>query len=142
MSSSRRISSSSRLRLSSLALLGSLLIGLGPSCSDDDDETFGPPTNSICPEISTLTYGTFGQEFMTKYCTSCHSSELKGDARQGAPEYHDYDTISGIRAVGDLIDQTTASGPAATNLWMPPGRPVPTQEEREKLGEWLSCGAP
>lgn len=114
----------------------------GCSCSDSDDELFGPPTQSICPEISTVTYGTFGEQFMEKYCTRCHSSELKGADRMGAPEFHDFDTVSGIRSVADHIDQTAASGPAVTNTAMPPDGAIPTLEERKTLGEWIACGAP
>lgn len=114
----------------------------GCSCSDSEDELFGPPTLSICPEISTVTYGTFGEQFMEKYCTRCHSSELKGADRMGAPEFHDFDTVSGIRSVADHIDQTAASGPAVTNTAMPPDGAIPTLEERKTLGEWIACGAP
>jgi uncharacterized membrane protein len=119
------------------------LMAHGGGCgSDDDGEIFGPPTETTCPEISTLTYGTFGQQFMEAYCIGCHSSQLKGAARNGAPEYHDFDTLPGIRSVSDHIDQTTAVGPAASNLVMPPGGTKPTEEERRRLGEWIACGAP
>lgn len=111
-------------------------------CSSEEDEIFGPPTQTACPEISTLTYGTFGEQFMTQYCTRCHSSQLKGADRNGAPEFHDYDTVGGVRSVADHIDQTAASGPAATNTSMPIGAPQPTDEERRKLAEWIACGAP
>lgn len=126
-----------------LCALPFLMAHGGGGCgSDDEDEIFGPPTETKCPEISTLTYGTFGQQFMESYCTRCHSSELKGAARNGAPEFHDFDTIGGIRSVADHIDQTAASGPAATNTAMPEDGAKPTEEERRKLGEWISCGAP
>lgn len=105
---------------------------------------FGPPTQSTCPDESTLTYASFGKPFMEKYCTECHDSQKRGDDRQGAPSFHDFDSIFGIRAVADHIDETSASGPAATNGSMPPDHydPQPTLEERKLLGEWLACGAP
>jgi hypothetical protein len=103
---------------------------------------FGPPTESVCASDSTLTYESFGKNFMTKYCTRCHSSELVGADRNGAPSFHDFDTLYGIKAVSNHIDETTASGPAATNTSMPPDKPAPTLAEREQLGEWIACGMP
>lgn len=115
---------------------------------DHDDEhddpcgeatEFGPPTESVCPDGSTLTWESFGQEFMAKYCTRCHSSELTGDARNDAPLYHDFDTLMGVLVVADHVDRKAAAGPAGTNELMPIGAPVPTLEERKQLGEWLAC---
>jgi uncharacterized membrane protein len=106
------------------------------------DSIWGPPTEASCPQTSTLTYDNFGKNFMTKYCTRCHSSELVGADRMGAPSFHDFDTIFGIRAVANHIDETTASGPAATNKGMPPDSPSPTLDERRQLGEWIACGMP
>jgi uncharacterized membrane protein len=119
-----------------LALVVALAVGCGP------DSIWGPPTESTCPPASTLTYDNFGKNFMTKYCTRCHSSELTGADRMGAPSFHDFDTIFGIRAVSNHIDETTAAGPAVTNKGMPPDSPSPTLEERTQLGEWIACGAP
>ncbi len=112
------------------------------ACGSDSDPLFGPPTESVCPEDSTLTYENFGREFMESYCTRCHDSALTGDDRMGAPSFHDFDTVFGIRAVSDHIDFTTAAGPAATNDSMPPEDPRPTLEERTKLGEWIACDMP
>lgn len=104
---------------------------------------FGPPTESTCPPSSTLTYENFGKTFMESYCVECHDSNKRGADRQGAPSFHDFDTLYGIRAVHEHIDETTASGPAATNTGMPPeGEPAPTLAERQMLGEWIACGMP
>lgn len=102
----------------------------------------GPPTQSVCPPDSTLTYVNFGQPFMTNYCIQCHSSKLMGPDRMGAPLLHDFDTLYGIQPFVSHIDETTASGPAATNTSMPMAPPAPSQAEREMLGEWLACGIP
>lgn len=109
------------------------------ACSDP---LFGPPTESVCPPTSTLTWDNFGQSFMTRYCTDCHSSQLMGAARHGAPSFHDFDTASGVRAVRVHIDETTAGGPAAINRSMPTDGDKPTDDERRQLGEWLACDAP
>jgi hypothetical protein len=103
---------------------------------------FGPPTQSTCPDDSQLTYESFGKPFMEKYCTECHSSTKRGDDRMGAPTFHDFDTLFGIMADSDHIDETSAAGPAAVNEGMPQDGPFPTLLERRKLGEWIACGMP
>jgi len=113
------------------------------ACGSSEPTTiYGPPTESVCSPSSTLTYDNFGKKFMEDYCTRCHASTLSGAARQGAPSFHDFDTVQGIRPIGDHIDETTAAGPAATNTGMPEDGNKPTLAEREQLGEWLACGAP
>jgi len=119
-----------------------LLVAATLGCGAEPAPLFGKPTGSTCPDGSTLTYDSFGRDFMETYCTRCHSSELVGDARMGAPSFHDFDTRFGIEAVSDHIDETTAAGPAAVNLGMPPVDPRPTLDERRRLGEWIACGLP
>ena len=116
-----------------------LLAGL-VGCTSDP--TFGPPTESICPTGSSLTYDTFGKPFMERYCTRCHSSELVGAQRMGAPSFHDFDTLFGVKAVSVHIDETSAAGPASTNDGMPLDGPSPPLAERRDLGEWIACGMP
>jgi hypothetical protein len=151
---SRFASSFSSPLLSAALCLGCLPLPL--ACGDDDhghddggadhddghDEEgpVGPASGADCPDdAGMLTYEDFGQPFMEAYCTRCHSSELSGDARNSAPEGHDFDTLEGILLVGDHVDQMAAAGPASTNATMPPSDPKPTMEEREKLGQWLAC---
>jgi hypothetical protein len=109
---------------------------------DDDYVLFGPPTETVCPTDSTLTYENFGREFMEDYCTKCHDSALVGSDRMGAPSFHDFDTVFGIRAVSNHIDETAAAGPASINEGMPREAPFPTLDERYLLGEWVACGMP
>jgi hypothetical protein len=108
------------------------------------DPIYGPPTESVCPPGgTTLTYSNFGQPFMESYCTRCHAQSRMGSDRHGAPSFHDFDTLFGIKAVADHIDETTAAGPAATNDGMPnDSGPSPTLEERKQLGEWIACDMP
>ena len=105
----------------------------------DESEVLGTPTAAECPTDSVLSYETFGRDFMADYCVRCHSTELEGTARSGAPEGHDFDVFEGIIAVADHIDQVAAAGPDAVNTMMPPTPPKPTEEERFQLGEWLAC---
>lgn len=119
--------------LSLIALLG------GCSGDDHDDEHEGVPTQSTCPTGSTLSYESFGKGFMESYCTRCHSSTKTGSARQGAPVGHDFDSLAGILAVAEHIDEHAAAGPAGINTEMPPSDPRPSNEARYQLGEWLAC---
>jgi hypothetical protein len=120
--------------------------------------TFGcdspTPTGAVCPDPDpgTLTWESFGEPFMTKYCTSCHDSALPRSKRNGAPLFHDFDTLLGVLKVDDHIDEQSGAGPDATNEFMPPDRcpatpggslttncPKPTLSERRQLSEWIAC---
>ena len=120
--------------------LAALVVALLAGCPSD--EVFGPPTETVCPTGSTLSYDNFGKPFMESYCTRCHSSELVGSQRKGAPSFHDFDSLFGIKAVSMHIDETTGSGPAATNTGMPPDGAKPSKAEREMLAQWIACGMP
>lgn len=130
-----------RLVLGFAVLLSSMGNG-GGGCGSHDTSVLGPPTGAMCPSASPLTYANFGQAFMDNYCTRCHSSQLVGGARNGAPAYHDFDTQLGVQQVADHIDEAAGAGPDAENDSMPPDGTMPTLEERQKLAEWIACGAP
>ena len=121
-----------------LALAFVLVAGLA-SCGDDDHAHERKASGAVCPPGSTLTYDTYGRSFMQSYCTRCHSSGIMGEARQGAPADHNFDSLRNIVVFADHIDQHAAAGPDATNADMPPSDPKPTDDERRKLGEWLAC---
>jgi uncharacterized membrane protein len=126
-----------RFLLASILILSAAAAG---GCDDDHDD--GAGTGATCPPGSTLTYASFGQQLMTTYCTRCHASTLTGAARMGAPAFHDFDTIEGIRAVADHIDEQAGAGPDRVNEAMPPTGSRPTLAERQMLAEWLACQAP
>jgi hypothetical protein len=124
-----------------MAMRRALLLLVLAGCPDES--VFGPPTQSVCPPQGTsLSYENFAKPFMETYCTKCHDSKLRGDDRMGAPSFHDFDTLFGIKAVWQHVDETTAAGPAATNTGMPPMSPYPALMERQQLGEWIACGMP
>lgn len=120
------------------AVLGALvLIG----CGDDDSEK--KSQSSDCPPGGTeLTYQNFGQPFFESYCTRCHSSALTGEARNGAPEDDNWDVLAKVRDEADDIDEMAGANGTRVHTEMPPNPPLPTDEERRKLSEWLACGAP
>ena len=112
------------------------------------------PTKAVCPtpDPRTLTWDSFGQPFMTMFCTDCHSSTLPHSERNGAPLYHDYDTLMGVMSIPDHIDSWAAAGPAADNTLMPPSQcpstpggalnrscPQPTAQQREDLAVFIAC---
>lgn len=117
--------------------------------------TPGPePTGAVCPDPDpgTLTYDSFGKSFMDRYCTWCHASGLPRAMRNGAPIYHDYDSLLGVLETIDHVDEEAGFGPDAENTLMPPDRcpttaggsldrscPKPTDEERRQLSVWLAC---
>lgn len=111
-------------------------------------------TGTVCPDPdpNTLTYDNFGKAFMTQYCTMCHDSHLPYSQRNGAPVYHDFDTLLGVLEVPEHIDQRAGIGPNASNAFMPgtrcpsvAGGPLaidckqPTDAERRDLALWLAC---
>jgi len=123
------------------AVLASQMGHGGGCCSEES--VFGPPTGTVCPTpTTTLTYNNFGKPFMEMYCTKCHASDKVGEARQGAPSFHDFDSYQGIKVVAEHIDETTGSGPNATNEGMPEDNPKPSLAERQMLAEWIACGMP
>jgi hypothetical protein len=115
------------------------------------------PTETVCPDPdpnapNALTWDNFGMKFMADYCTMCHASNLTHSQRNGAPLYHDYDTLMGVLETPDHIDQYAGSGPAAHNTRMPssqcpavPGGPLsrdcpePSDAERANLSMWIAC---
>jgi hypothetical protein len=128
-------------------LLSTLLVLV--ACSDHPTAT-----GAVCPDPDpgTLTYENFGKPFMDKYCTWCHDSSLPRSQRNGAPLFHDFDSLLGVLEVQGHIDQQTGIGPDASNHFMPPDRcpatiggalsvdcEKPTDDERRNLSIWLAC---
>jgi hypothetical protein len=111
-----------------LAVVAFGSLGLN-ACGDDTGEA----TGSTCPSDSALTYENFGQAFIEDHCLACHGS--------AGPESPKFDTLAQIRSNASAIDSAAAAGPKGVNTYMPQGGSV-EQREREKLGEWLACGAP
>lgn len=96
-----------------------------------------PWESATCPDEGTdLTYETFGRGYIGAYCQSCHASNVRD--RKGAPTGISFDTHEDVMAWIDRIyDRSTGD-----NVSMPPGPDDPPQTERDKLEEWLACGAP
>jgi hypothetical protein len=116
------------------------------------------PTGTTCPDVNNpqLTWQNFGYDFMCHYCTNCHDSSLTLTQRNGAPLFHDLDTLFGVMEVWLHTDEQAAWGPMVHNNFMPGGGtngrcpstlggPLdkaclePTDAERENLGVFIAC---
>jgi hypothetical protein len=116
-----------------LALIGLSVAGVLPAsgCKETTLEEWPCP-----PEGTTTTYESFGKGFMDQHCQGCHGAPSKD--RRGAPSGYDFGSVDDVRRFRSRI----FSRAAADNTTMPPGPDDPPADEREKLAEWLACGAP
>ena len=99
----------------------------------------GPTTidEHPCPSGgTTLTYENFGKSFIDAQCQSCHAS--RSHERLGAPAEYFFDTREDVLRHRARIFVRAA----ADNDSMPPGPNDPNESDRNKLADWLSCGAP
>ncbi|HEU0030494.1 MAG TPA: c-type cytochrome [Kofleriaceae bacterium] len=115
-------------------LLGGVIVGYLASVAACIEPQGDPLDPAACPDTgTTLTYASFGATFFADHCNACHSQ-----ARNGAPSAFRFDTLDEVRAHADRI-YIRAAG---SNTTMPPGPDDPPRDERDRLAEWLACGAP
>ena len=105
------------------------------SAADDGPSDGGPGADAgIAAEsdagadsCATLTYESFGKQFLASYCLSCHG----GATPRGGFKL---DTLAAVitRKVG-VKAQVLSGG-------MPMGNKKPSDEERARLGQWIDCG--
>lgn len=93
------------------------------------------PTEKSC-EDNTINYHTVGQPFLRTYCTSCHSAQLDGAARFGAPANVNLDTLRDARNFAARIRARSLD----SNTMPPTGGIQPY--EKELIAQWLDCGTP
>lgn len=85
-----------------------------------------------CPPSGTeLSYESFGAGFFQAYCVECHGGPNAYSSRA-------FVTVESIREQRDRVFINAA----ADNTYMPPGPDGPSEAERNRLAEWLACGAP
>ena len=90
-----------------------------------------------CPDGgTTLTYESFGKDFLDRRCQTCHASDSPN--RKGAPSSFTFGSRSDVEKHLVRIFERSA----AENDTMPPGPDDPPLLQRMKLAEWLACGAP
>jgi hypothetical protein len=79
-----------------------------------------------CPPDSTLTYESFGSSFLADNCLSCHTSKDRPVLTSRAAV-----VANGNKILNAAV--MTTSMPADGSIAI---------EERQLLGEWITCGAP
>jgi hypothetical protein len=109
-------------------LLASLALGAAAASCHVDTSIGDHPCP---PRGTTLTYDNFGRPFFTVNCVRCHGGPNGYSSRS-------FTTVEAIRSQADRIFINAA----ADNESMPPGPDGPPTEERERLADWLACGAP
>jgi mono/diheme cytochrome c family protein len=115
-----------------VALVVAALVAASAACKPETSLEAYP-----CPAGGTaLTYDSFGRDYLATNCQTCHG-QASAD-RQGAPPGYDFGTLAQARAQKARIFARAA----ADNTTMPPGPDDPPLVERNKLAEWLACGAP
>jgi hypothetical protein len=121
-----------------VALLAAVWLAVACEAAPDDPRT---TLMGQCPP-DRPTWETFGEVFMTSYCTRCHTSSLSGSARRGAPSDHNFDTAASVRTETRHVHADAGAGPDYVNTKMPPDGLAPSADERRRLTEWLLCGTP
>lgn len=86
-----------------------------------------------CPPGSEAQQAT-GSQIVATQCASCHSSQLSGAARAGAPESYNFDSPDGVRANAELMFEQAESGA------MPKTGPL-SSSDVENLRVYLACSA-
>lgn len=84
-----------------------------------------------------LTWASAGGPFTRTWCATCHSAELTGAARAGAPVGLDLDTEAQVVAHAARVRARALVDPPT----MPPVV-VPPAGERAAFDAWLRCVAP
>ncbi len=79
------------------------------------------------PSCDSLTYETFGRQFMTDYCVGCH----------GASNPRANLSLTSLSAI---VTAKARVKSAVTGGAMPQGTKKPSTAERERLGQWIDCG--
>ena len=95
------------------------------------DEIEDHPCPSTPAGGTALTYENFGRAFIDAHCIICHGGANAHSSRA-------FTSVDQIRAQRDRIFANAAAG----NRSMPPGPDGPSPEDRNRLADWLACGAP
>jgi hypothetical protein len=132
-----------------------ILAVLVGACGTDAVPTL---TQTTCPDPNNpqFTYASFMHDFNCHYCDNCHDSSLTLNERNGAPLFHNLDSLFGTMTVWQHTDEQAGFGPKAHNTFMPGGGtsqrcpstlggkldedcPEPADQERENLSVFLAC---
>lgn len=107
-----------------------------PACSLFGRDDTG---DGACARTPPLSWDNFGDGFMTKHCTGCHASLLPEASREGAPLTVNLDTYADVLQWADRVQARAGGAGDSGGADMPPGG-GPSDDERARLEEWLTCG--
>lgn len=120
------------------ALALTLALGCGATVPPDDDVETGDSgvvaTDTSPDPCAPLTWETAGAPVVLTWCTPCHSEDLTGMARSGAPRGVDFDDEDDVRQRAARVWARALSDPPT----MPPAS-GPSEDALDRLGAWLTC---
>ena len=113
------------------------------ACSSEDggqrrgDPDAGPDDATDCASLERVpTYADL-QVGILPICLQCHSAQVTGDARTGAPEGLDFDTYEQLASAAEIASYLVR----ARVMPFPDGE-GPTEEQRQEFYDWAACGKP
>jgi uncharacterized membrane protein len=115
------------------------------ACSSDDPAGTDHPAaqgdasapDSGCPSPESVpTFGDLERGILT-ICRRCHSEQVVGEARNGAPEIINFDTYEQVASAAEV-----ASYMVQARIMPFPDGEGPTEEQRQALYQWTDCGKP
>ena len=121
------LNSAKRVRFLSLALLAAA-VSLAGACSSE----------SSTPEVDcTMTVPTYAQvSLLSSVCSTCHSSEKTGAARNGAPTTINFDTFATAKAnAGKGVEEVFGGS-------MPPNGVAVDEAMKTAFYKWGLCNTP
>ena len=106
-----------------------------PDATSASDATAVPAPSCTAPE-RVPTYADLERGILP-ICLGCHSAQVTGDARHGAPEGETFDTYEELAPAAEIASYLVR------NRVMPaPDGQGPTEEQRRELSDWAACGKP
>lgn len=120
--------SSMILRAAAL-LFSSFAFGAFAGCGAEQEGLGECPPNSAAAQAA-------GHDVVIGRCQVCHSSQVTGTNRLGAPEDMNFDNLETVRAeAAEMFDETLSGA-------MPPDQGLKvTGSDLENMRIWLACGA-
>jgi uncharacterized membrane protein len=118
---------------------GLAVAGCGGDSDGESEEGAGfveDPEAEACKASDAPTYDNFAQDFVSTNCLGCHSSTKMGAARLDAPADLNFDTVEELRDNAPAVYTQVVVDKTMPEVLHP------SDADREKLGVWLSCGAP
>jgi len=117
--------------------VGALVGACDSGDGGETDSSSDSDGNGELPEVdcAASTAPSFSQLAALSSCTNCHSSELSGGDRAGAPVGVDYDTYASAKANAEegAIEVNAGRMPIGANL---------SSEDKEEFYLWALCGTP